>query len=762
MSLSALQQSILTHLFTAKAPLAEKKSLLKRFAAFFVPDEFEVRAKKDVLTEMLTVSEKTWFQGEALKPEEGHFLKEIVNAYLAEYEVDDEVLEQRARKKWLAVRDHVATVYRDERNAQRPHRDKDKLLSEKKKRSLFVFMLAREKELAIEAQIDEHALWDRLVKSKGRQGQFTEREKSIYFAAKAKLDDLMEKSSDEVEALTTYKVDTPAKRIRYFLGWLFSIIYSIGCGLTTAGAFLIVFSGGAAIPLFVAILVAGFIINYAFTRKNTPEVITATFSGLDSFKKLSAKQKAVLGVGIVLSLATGFAAAILTYSGALGIVAFFSLSSFPPALIFFIAAVSGICIATVMIHGIKKSIEGNALEKAKRFFANFIKPHWIKEYDKDGVFVSEKAESKLGRCVRIGLTISLFVIFFGFAMIGCVLNNFSANLSMVELFWKVNHAMLRLCQIVSAIIASMAVFGELQLHVDTAKRAAKALIQPFIVLYQEAKRVWEKKSHSNPRKIFVIALACILFIPVLIINMFGNGMVAGRGAGSTPFNLAMSALIAGIQSFVDTFRDYKDLMDEKIDDWCQVSHVSKPRWAESIEHKLLEKDDSSPRAAAPTQDGGSGGGGGPGGGHDDDKPGTDGAGPVPQAANDGASLVSSASSSESDDTAPLLRYRDDVVDAAANEAPPLEVQPATASAAAVGVYAAYSTVQAMTALVSAAAVCALATHATAKKEKEERPAQSGALAVRDHRNSFGYGRCTPPMSISEPAPEALLMKVGCA
>ena len=391
--------------------------------------------------------------------------------------------------------------------------------------------------------------------------------------------------TNSVEDGSLFRVNSKGKRVRYFIGRLASLIFSFGCGLTTAGAFLIV-TGTAMLGWFPVILVAGFLINFAFTRKHTPEVAAEFFSlsVIESLSNMFSNLKTPEKVGkallfgflVIAAAATGFVAGVLMYVGTMGIVSTFGLVC-PPALIAFMAAITAFCIASVMWDGITKAMMGDTWAKVKSFFTSFTKRRMVNLYDKNGEFLGEVYESGKVYWTRMILTIVLSLAFLALALVGCFFNMYSGHVSMLNMLWSAHQIALNACIAISSFIAVMSFAGEFQLHMDTAKKAAQALINPVIGYFRDIAHVATTDAYAAPLKVLIIIVMILLFVPILIINMVGNGLIAGIGSsnpGATP--------IAAAESFVDTARDYRDFVSDIID-WflnckCVTKSSGRPEW----------------------------------------------------------------------------------------------------------------------------------------------------------------------------------------
>ena len=400
--------------------------------------------------------------------------------------------------------------------------------------------------------------------------------------------------TNSVEDGSLSRVNSKGKRVRYFIGKLASLIFSFGCGLTTAGALLIV-TGTAMLGWFPVILVAGFLINFAFTRKHTPEV-AADFFSWSAIKESLGKMfshlktteekvgKALLfGFLMIAAAATGFVAGVLMYVGTMGIISTFGLAC-PPALVAFMAAITAFCIASVMWDGITKAMMGDALAKVKSFFTSFIKRRMVNFYDKSGEFLGEVLESDVAYGVRITLTIVLSLAFLAFALVGCFFNMYSGHVSMLNMLWSAHQIALSACIAISSFIAVMSFAGEFQLHMDTSKKAAQALINPVIGYFRDITHVATTDAYAVPIKVLIIIVMILLFVPILIINMVGNGLIAGIGSSNPA-----ATPIGSAESFVDTVRDYRDFVSDIIDWFFNCECVTKPSGRPAFFPKELDE-----------------------------------------------------------------------------------------------------------------------------------------------------------------------------
>ncbi|OGT24328.1 MAG: hypothetical protein A2W47_02400 [Gammaproteobacteria bacterium RIFCSPHIGHO2_12_38_15] len=248
------------------------------------------------------------------------------------------------------------------------------------------------------------------------------------------------------------------------------------------------------------------------------------------------------------------------------------------------AAITAFCIASVMWDGITKAMMGDALAKVKSFFTSFIKRRMVNFYDKSGEFLGEVLESDVAYGVRITLTIVLSLAFLAFALVGCFFNMYSGHVSMLNMLWSAHQIALSACIAISSFIAVMSFAGEFQLHMDTSKKAAQALINPVIGYFRDITHVATTDAYAVPIKVLIIIVMILLFVPILIINMVGNGLIAGIGSSNPA-----ATPIGSAESFVDTVRDYRDFVSDIIDWFFNCECVTKPSGRPAFFPKELDE-----------------------------------------------------------------------------------------------------------------------------------------------------------------------------
>src|SRR3990167_7915456 len=219
-----------------------------------------------------------------------------------------------------------------------------------------------EKIKIIKQRIDMHFRPEKLLNTKDDEENEKIRKNFPYLNDEGdpveKEGDAAETNSVEYESIS--RVNSKGKRVRYFIGKLASLIFSFGCGLTTAGG-LFIFTGTALLGWVSVVFVAGGFIYFSFFLKNTPQVAGRFFSWSaikESLGKMFSHLKTteekvgkalLFGFLMIAAAATGFVAGVLMYVGMMGIISTFGLAC-PPALVACMAAITAFCIASDCSH----------------------------------------------------------------------------------------------------------------------------------------------------------------------------------------------------------------------------------------------------------------------------------------------------------------------------------------------------------------------------------------------------------------------------
>lgn len=348
----------------------------------------------------------------------------------------------------------------------------------------------------------------------------------------------------------------------YGLGKFFCILYSIGCGVTTAGA-LMALLPAAPIVLPIFILLAGFLVNYALTRRNTPEVF-AYFKQMfhDEFAKFSVGKKCFVAFSAFFCLSSGIVAGVFAYTGAMTIAAMLSLASAAiPPIFGIIAVATALCLATVMFRGIMSASNGNTREKIKAFFRDFIKRRDIKVRDQYGI-ERLMIESSARYAVRMAFTMLLGFLFFGIVTVGCVFNMYGGYQILCDLLTKMQVFTFAVAQTLAMLPSIFSVIGETKFHLDVAKENSQTLTIRLPEMIHHAREILQGKRAAERGLIITKIILGLVMMKIIIGNIVGNAFPAAMegGLGGPIFTGVLTAMESALDTVDEWLRLVSALM----------------------------------------------------------------------------------------------------------------------------------------------------------------------------------------------------------
>lgn len=363
------------------------------------------------------------------------------------------------------------------------------------------------------------------------------------------------------EPALTWRTMSARQKVLTALGYLFAGIIAVGCGVSTAAAFITLNIMTMGLPCYLItglIFVAGFAMNWYINKNAVPGVLVEIFGKGRPFQSLMEESKNVplskwkkvaMGVGVLLALSVGFTNGVLTYAGTFSLTSAFGfLAVISPALPWIAAILAGVtlvCLTAVMLKNIALLVRTKDVWKSCKDFLYTL-------FSIDPSLPHNRNKSKARRIFERSVTVFFTFVALPLAAFGLYMTmNASAAGAKIFLLRNIPQASLVAVEVASKVISlGFALLGRIPFTVRNIFRTLAKVFtkeeepQPLSSPSQPA--AGSQAQPSTAARVLYV-LEGVALHSLCVVNAVGNGLISVVGGGGVAAGIggSINSLVAG-------------------------------------------------------------------------------------------------------------------------------------------------------------------------------------------------------------------------